>query len=61
MCVFQDSFNLWELNKIKRDKVKLNNYCSEIVKVCCEAKKTRAFEENFWERDIHFVVKNDGV
>ena len=61
ICVFQDSFNLWELNEIKRDRVKLNNYYSEILKVCCEAKKTCAFEENFWERDIHFVVKNDGV
>ena len=29
--------------------------------VCCEAKKTCAFEENFWESDIQFVVKNDGV
>ena len=41
--------------------MKLNNYYSEILKVCCEGKKTCAFEENFWERDIHFVVKNDGV
>ena len=47
ICVFQDSFNLWELNEIKRDRVKLNNYYSEILKVCCEAKKTCAFEENF--------------
>ena len=31
-CVFQDSFNLWELNEIKRDRVKLNNYYSEISK-----------------------------
>ena len=45
ICVFQDSFNLWELNEIKRDRVKLNNYSSEILKVCCEAKKTCAFEE----------------
>ena len=59
--VFQDSFNLLELNEIKRDRVKLNNYYSEILKVCCEAKKTCAFEEDFWECDIHFVVKNDGV
>ena len=57
ICVFQDSFNLWELNEIKRDRVKLNNYYSEILKVCCEAKKTCAFEENFWERDIYFVLK----
>ena len=41
--------------------MKLNNYYSEILKVCCEAKKTCAFEENFYERNIHFVVENDGV
>ena len=34
--------------------MKWNNYYSEILKVCCDAKKTFAFEENFWE-------KNDGV
>ena len=56
ICVFQDSFNLWELNEIKRDRVKLNNYCSEILKVYCEAKTACAFEENFRECDIHFVV-----
>ena len=39
ICVFQDSFKLWELNEIKRDRVKLNNYYSEILNVCCEAKK----------------------
>ena len=39
ICVFQHSFNLWELNEIKRDRVKLNDYYSEILKVCCEAKK----------------------
>ena len=61
ICVFQDSFNLLELNESKRDRVKLNNYYSEILKVCCEAKRTCAFEENFYERNIHFVVKNDGV
>ena len=47
--------------KSKESRVRLNNYHSEILKVCCEAKKPCAFEENFWERDIHFVVKNDGV
>ena len=26
ICVFQDSFNLWELNEIKRDRAKLINY-----------------------------------
>ena len=61
ICVFQDSFNLLELNESKRDRVKLNNYYSEILKVCCEAKKTCAFEENFCERNIHFVVKKDSV
>ena len=34
---------------------------SWMIKVCCEAKKTCVFEKNFWEHDIHFVVKNDNV
>ena len=41
--------------------MKLNNYYSEILRVCYEAKKTWPFEENFWECDIRFVLKNDGV
>ena len=61
ICVFQGSFNFWELNEIKRGRVKLNNYYSEILKICCGAKKTCDFEENFWERDMHFAVKSDGV
>ena len=27
----------------------------------CEIKKVTACEENFWELDIHYVIKNDGI
>ena len=59
ICVFQDSFNLWELNEIKRDIVKLNNYYCQILKIFCEIKKTCALQENFWEHDNHYVIQND--
>ena len=33
----------------------------DIITAVCEIKKVTACEENLWERDIHYVVKNDGI
>ena len=27
----------------------------------CEIKKVTTCEGNFWERDIHYVIKNNGI
>ena len=27
----------------------------------CEIKKVTTCEDNFWERDIHYVIKNNGI
>ena len=27
----------------------------------CEIKKVTACEDNFWELDIHYVIKNNGI
>ena len=48
---FQDRFNLWELNEIKREVKKLTNYYMDIMTAVCEIKKVTTSEENFWERD----------
>ena len=48
---FQDRFNLWELNEIKREVKKLTNYYMDIMTAVCEIKKVTTCEENFWERD----------
>ena len=31
----------------------------DIMVAVCEIKKETACEENFWERDIHYVIKSD--
>ena len=61
ICQFQDRFNLWELNEIKREVKKLKNYYMDIMTAVCEIKKVMECEENFWGRDIHYVIKNDGI
>ena len=61
ICQFQDRFNLWELNEIKREVKKLKNYYMDIITAVCEIKKVTVCEENLWEPDIHYVVKNDGI
>ena len=61
ICLFQDRFNLWELNEIKGETKKLKNYYMEIRTAVCETKKVTAWEENVWEGDIHSMIKNDGI
>ena len=59
ICQFQNRFNLWELNEIKKEVKKLKNYYMDIITAVCEIKKVTACEENFCERDFHYVIKND--
>ena len=33
----------------------------DIMVAVFEIKKVTACEDNFWERDIHYVIKNNGV
>ena len=61
VCQFQDTFNLWELNKIKRQVNRLKNYYMQVLTAVCEIKKLIPSEDNFWEKDIHFVVRNNNV
>ena len=61
ICQFQDRFNLWGLNEIKRDLPKLKKYYSEIMKEVCEIKKVIASKESFWEREIYYIIRSDGV
>ena len=61
ICQFQDRFNLWELNEIKKEVKKVKNYYMDIINAVCEIKKVTTFAENFWERDIHYMTKKDGV
>ena len=61
ICQFQDSFNLLELNEIKREVNKLKKHYMDIMVAVCEVKKVTACEDNFWERDIHYVIKNNGI
>ena len=32
-----------------------------IMVAVCEIKKVTACDDNFWERDIHYVIKNNGI
>ena len=52
ICQFQDSFNLWELNEIKRKVNKFKKYYMDIMVAVCEIKKVTACGNNFWWRDI---------
>ena len=49
------------MNEIKRDLPKLKKYYSEIVKEVCEIKKVIASKESFWEREIYYIIRSDGV
>ena len=33
----------------------------DIMAVACEIKKVTACEDNFWQPDIHYVIKNNGI
>ena len=33
----------------------------DIMVAVCEIKKVKACEDNFWGRDIHYVMKNNGI
>ena len=33
----------------------------DIMTAVYEIKKVTVREENFWERDIHYAIKNDGI
>ena len=33
----------------------------DIMVAACEIKKVTACEDNFWERDIHYVIRNNGI
>ena len=44
-----------------REVNKLKNYYMDIMVAVCEIKKVTACEDNFWERDIHYVIKNNGI
>ena len=61
ICQFQDDYHLLKLSEIKRDIVKLRKNYSNIMKDLCEIKKIISTEENFWERDIHYVLNNNGL
>ena len=49
------------MNEIKKEVKKVKNYYMDIINAVCEIKKVTTFEENFWERDIHYMTKKDGV
>ena len=55
---FQDRFSLYELHQIKRDLWKLTAYVLKIMEHVFEIKQELAYEENFWERGIHYIVVN---
>ena len=42
ICQIQDSFNLWELNEIKREVNKFKKYCINIMVAVCQSKKVTA-------------------
>ena len=58
---FQNSFNLWELNEIKTEVNKLKICYMDIMVAVCEIENITACEGNSWERDIHYVIKNNGI
>lgn len=56
-----ESFNPLELNEVKIDVLKLKEYYMNIMKVLFNIKKMTAFDEHFWERDIHYIIKNNSI
>lgn len=61
ICQFQGDYHLLKLNDIKRDIVKLRKYYLDIMKDLREIKTISSTEENIWERDIHYVLINNGL
>ena len=33
----------------------------DIMVAVCEIKKVTVWEDNFWERDVNYVIKNNGI
>ena len=54
VCQFQDRFNLWELNEIKRQINKLKRYYMEILTAVCEIIVTR--QEIIWKLHNFFCL-----
>ena len=47
--------------KLKERSINFKKYYMDIVVAVFEIKKVTACEDNFWERDIHYVIKNNGI
>ena len=58
---FQDTFNLWELDEVKRQIIKLKKYHMEIFSAVCEVKKVSHSEDNFLEREVHYKLRDNEV
>ena len=61
ICQFQDRFRLCELHQVKRDLQKPKSYSSKRLEHVWNVKKQIASEEDFWERDIPYIVLDNGV
>ena len=49
------------MNEIKREVNKLNKYYTDMMVAVCEIKKVATCEDNFWECDIYYVIKNNSI
>ena len=47
--------------KLKERSINLKKYYMDIMVAVFEIKKVTACEDNFWERDIHYVIKSNGI
>ena len=47
--------------KLKERSINFKKYYMDIMVAVFEIKKVTACEDNFWERDIHYVIKNNGI
>ena len=59
LCQFQDEFSFFELHKIKRFRFYLKSYHKKIVDRIEEMRPFYSEEQYFWNREIHFIVKNN--
>ena len=61
VCQFQDEFSLFELHKIKRFGFThyLRRYHKKILDRIEEMRPFYTKEQYFWNREIHYIVKND--
>lgn len=57
----QDTYNLGEVNEVKRQVNKLKKYYMQISKAICEIKKLSHNEDKFCERDVHYKVMDNEV